>query len=331
MLDAQQDAPVYICGRYRIDPLRRRIYIDGVRVAVTAKAFDVLVELVKRAGSVVTKDELLTSIWTDSVVEENNLTQQISTLRKLFNDRADAPEFIATIPGRGYCFSAPVAVEQTEFEHTAIILTDPPSLDPSINNSDSIVPVAGGPFVIDPATLRGTAIAIAYILIIFSAMAVFAGRDFAPLHNARSVGILTFRSVGNDGDRYGVGIRDTLRAKLGSLDEITLRPGQIDTPNIDTLTAGRRMNADLVLSGSVQQQDGHIRVTVEMIDVHSERVVWGNTFDDDTANVFKLQDSIADEVIRTLQSTNERRVSEMREPAAPTAVISSSISGWVNA
>jgi hypothetical protein len=72
----------------------------GQDVAVTPRAFDLLVALVERAGQLVSKNELLELVWPKLVVEENNLQVQISTLRKLLGAQA-----IATVPGRGYKFT----------------------------------------------------------------------------------------------------------------------------------------------------------------------------------------------------------------------------------
>ena len=73
---------------------------DGGTVAIPAKAFDTLLFLVTHAGETVEKDQLLTAVWADTFVEENNLNQHISTLRKVFGERRNENKFIATIPGR---------------------------------------------------------------------------------------------------------------------------------------------------------------------------------------------------------------------------------------
>src|SRR5687768_10014901 len=72
------------------------------------KALDILLYLVQRAGTVVEKDELMDAIWPDTAVEENNLTQNISALRKALGEKHRDNRFIATVPGRGYKFVAEV-------------------------------------------------------------------------------------------------------------------------------------------------------------------------------------------------------------------------------
>ncbi len=294
------DKPVYVCGEYRIDTRRRRLFVRDSAVTVNARAFDVLVELVQNAGRVVTKDELMSAVWPDTVVEENNLTQQISTLRKHFNERAGDHRFIATVPGRGYCFVGQISEQSTEPEHDLLIADSRmASLTIDISNSDGGRPISSLSF--DPAALRGAAIATAYVLVICLSALIFGGEQNALNAGPRSVGILNFRTLGTDTDGYGDGFSYTLRAKLGSLDDVTVRVNANSTPDSDMITMGRKMGVDVVLAGSIQKENDRIRVAVEMIDVRNERIIWGRTFDDNVEHVFELQDSIAVEVMRSLR------------------------------
>ena len=100
-------------GLYRFDgfelsPSGRAFLRNGKPVAVSPKAFEVLTYLVINPGRVVTKDELLKAVWPDSFVEESNLAQHISWLRKALGDKSN---YIVTVPGRGYQFTAKVQAE----------------------------------------------------------------------------------------------------------------------------------------------------------------------------------------------------------------------------
>ena len=99
-------------GRFEVLPVERQLLIDGEPAALGARAFDVLLALIEPRGQLVTKSELLEAVWPGLVVEENNLTVQVSALRKLLG-----PQAIATIPGRGYRFA--VSVETTPPSSTA--------------------------------------------------------------------------------------------------------------------------------------------------------------------------------------------------------------------
>lgn len=90
-------------GRFELQPLERRLLVDGEPATLGARAFDLLLELATRPGRLQTKNELIEAVWPGVVVEEGNLATQISTLRKVLGG-----DVIVTIPGRGYRFAAPI-------------------------------------------------------------------------------------------------------------------------------------------------------------------------------------------------------------------------------
>jgi TolB-like protein len=96
----------YRFGRFELDPTTRQLLADGQPVALGARQLDVLLALIERRERLVTKDELLELVWPGLVVEENNVQVQISALRKLLG-----PQAIATVPGRGYRFTAVVGAD----------------------------------------------------------------------------------------------------------------------------------------------------------------------------------------------------------------------------
>ncbi len=93
---------------FLLDTQQRLLFRDGQPLELTPKVFDVLLELVESGGRVVEKKELMESVWPDSFVEESNLTQHISTLRKKLGQDASQQRYILTVPGRGYRFVMPV-------------------------------------------------------------------------------------------------------------------------------------------------------------------------------------------------------------------------------
>jgi non-specific serine/threonine protein kinase len=110
-----QDAAEYRFGRFVVQPHKRRLLADGRPVTAGPRAFDVLLALVKRAGQLVTKDELLERVWPELIVEENNLQVQVSALRKILGQ-----DVIATIPGRGYRFTALVQLVAQQTSDAAV-------------------------------------------------------------------------------------------------------------------------------------------------------------------------------------------------------------------
>ena len=95
---------IYEFGDYRLDARKLVLSRAGERIALTPKVFDTLLLLVRRKGEVLGKEELLRAIWPDAIVEENNLNQNISTLRRLLGESRGENRYIATVPGRGYRF-----------------------------------------------------------------------------------------------------------------------------------------------------------------------------------------------------------------------------------
>src|SRR5688572_24438345 len=99
----------YRFGRFELRPGSRQLLQDGKALAIGSRAFDLLLCLVERRDRVVTKEEMLATAWPGMIVEENNLTVQVSALRKMLG--ADA---LATVPGRGYRFAAPLDAGRPE-------------------------------------------------------------------------------------------------------------------------------------------------------------------------------------------------------------------------
>ncbi|HVG22274.1 MAG TPA: winged helix-turn-helix domain-containing protein, partial [Blastocatellia bacterium] len=102
--------PKYLCefGPFRLDPVNRLLTREGQIVPLKPKIFDTLLVLVERPGQVLGKREMMERIWPDVTVEENNLNQNISALRKILGKDPDGQDYIKTIPRRGYYFTANV-------------------------------------------------------------------------------------------------------------------------------------------------------------------------------------------------------------------------------
>jgi TolB-like protein len=98
----------YEFGPYQLDSCKRVLSREGEGIPLTPKATEILIALVKHAGQLVEKDELLKEVWPDTFVEENNLTQNIFTLRKALGDDRTVPKYIETVARRGYRFLATV-------------------------------------------------------------------------------------------------------------------------------------------------------------------------------------------------------------------------------
>ncbi len=103
-----EKAHCYKFGPFSLDPDARVLHQDGAVVPATSKVLETLIVLVQNRGKVMTKDELLAALWPGTVVEEANLTQNISTLRRILGDNPKDHRYIVTLPSRGYQFVADV-------------------------------------------------------------------------------------------------------------------------------------------------------------------------------------------------------------------------------
>src|SRR6266699_6569164 len=106
-------ANVYEFGDFHLDAEKRLLWRGDAPVPLTPRVFETLLYMVEHHDTVLDKERLMEAVWPDSVVEENNLSQNISTLRRIFGETPGSHRYIVTVPGRGYRFVAEVR-EQTD-------------------------------------------------------------------------------------------------------------------------------------------------------------------------------------------------------------------------
>lgn len=95
-------------GPFRLHPAKRLLEKDGAPVAVGGRALDILIVLTQRAGDVVGKTELMDRVWPKITVDESSLRTHVAALRKTLGDGQGGARFVTNVPGRGYCFVAPL-------------------------------------------------------------------------------------------------------------------------------------------------------------------------------------------------------------------------------
>jgi Tol biopolymer transport system component/DNA-binding winged helix-turn-helix (wHTH) protein len=127
----------YSFGPFILDPVRRLLWSDGSLVSLTPRAFDILLLVLERRSQIVDKDQLLSAIWGDTVVEEATVVRHVSTLRKALHLRPDQHDVLVTIPGRGYRFVASV----TTLDGIPATLPTAPSRNPADAGEDRHNPV----------------------------------------------------------------------------------------------------------------------------------------------------------------------------------------------
>jgi DNA-binding winged helix-turn-helix (wHTH) protein/TolB-like protein len=272
---------IYTFGPFLLDTRERRLLRDGKVVPLTIKAFDLLEVLVKNQGHLLQKEELLRLVWPDAIVEENNLTVTISALRKALDEGPTDRQYIETVPRRGYRF---VAGSAAAADSTA---------------------AARGPQEPRARTFAFAATALAAL----AAAAVLAwvfqrSTRSAATAPVRSMAVLPFRSLTNDGEYLGLGMADALITRLGSTKRLLVRStGSVQkytVPGLDPVAAGRDLGVDSVLEGNIQTAGDRLRTTVRLLRVSDGSTVWAGTFDERLTDIFSVQDSISQRVAGAL-------------------------------
>src|ERR1700723_2060691 len=117
---ATESKVLYEFGPFRVDPDKQVLLREHHPVPITPKAFETLLILVRHSRQVVTKDELMKAVWPDAFVEEQNLSQNIFTIRRALGETPEDRRYIVTVPGTGYRFAAQVRTVMENGEDLAL-------------------------------------------------------------------------------------------------------------------------------------------------------------------------------------------------------------------
>jgi DNA-binding winged helix-turn-helix (wHTH) protein/TolB-like protein/Flp pilus assembly protein TadD len=315
-------------AEFELDTAHRRLSRRGRTLPLYAKTFDLLAFLLENNGRLLTKDEILETVWAGQSVEESNLSVQISALRKVLGEKKKAPRFLVTVPGKGYKFVAEVqsGPERDEIvieEQTVTHLVVESELEfsdegsPAVAAPARLIDVAGRrvPPDASPLPARSSArprgrhsrriVLAAGLLLALLAALVFFNRPTpqkSPLARIGSIAVLPFKPLvaENRNEALEMGMADTLIAKLSGFREINIRPisavRKYANLEQDAVAAGREQQVDAVLDGQIQKSEGKIRMTVSLIRVEDGATVWTSQFDEKMRDIFTVQDSISERV-----------------------------------
>jgi len=293
----------YEFGEFRLDAETPSLWRDGELVRIFPKALEVLVLLVKH-GDIVSREELLETVWRDAFVEESNITYTVSLLRKTLDENGKK-NFIKTIPKRGYRFVADVR-EVTENDRAEIIVP--------VDAVPIEQPKADEP---PQAQIRWHFIGIILLGLFFvTSFAVWWSFDkqrgllSVPVtqRNIRTVAILPLKTLteSEHGKALSLGLTDSLISRLGSLNRFAVRPLNSVKDYTETdknpLQFGEELKVDAVLEGTLQTVENRLRVNVRLWDVRDGALLWQGSFDSAEADFFNLQDTISTKVTQSLVS-----------------------------
>jgi TolB-like protein/DNA-binding winged helix-turn-helix (wHTH) protein/Tfp pilus assembly protein PilF len=282
---------------FRLDTQHRVLLGPGGRpVPLPPKTLDTLCHLVARAGQVVAKRELMEAVWPHVVVEENNLNQAISQLRRALGEKADERRFVVTEPGRGYRFVAQVSRETHDEAKVPERLAQEATFAAKPSTPPERASRAGIRLAGAAATLAALA-ALAWYLA--------PGRG-APLPN--SVAVLPFENLSPDSDNafFAAGLHGEILSQLTKIAALNVI-GQtsmrlIAEPPRTPQQIAAELNVEAVLHATVEYADGRVRIRPQLIAGATGQTLWAESYDRGFEDIFAIQSEIAAEIASALRA-----------------------------
>jgi TolB-like protein/DNA-binding winged helix-turn-helix (wHTH) protein len=275
---------VYRFGPYTLDPGRRAVLRGASPIAVTPKAFDILLYLVQHPNRVVSKQDLMKAVWPDTIVEDANLTVNVSLLRKALADRDD-DRLIVTVARQGYQLAASVTTEPV-----GETVASAPAAD------RAQVPRA-------PALRRVPAFAaLGFIVLLVGASIAWPRfRRQGEEANTVRLAVLPFQNLTGDSSRdyLADGLTDELithlarldPARLGVIARTSVMQYRRGDQRLDQI--GRDLSVRYAIESSLRQSGDRVRVSVRLVQIDDQRDLWASDFDYGPQDVFRIEDSVA--------------------------------------
>ncbi|MGB8540933.1 MAG: winged helix-turn-helix domain-containing protein [Candidatus Acidiferrales bacterium] len=268
------------------------------------KAFETLLVLVRNSEKLVSKDELLSAVWSDTFVEESNLTQNIFVLRKALGAEDDGRRYIVTVPGRGYRFAEKVVTipEQEELSPATA-----PAVTATTGWTNLPVPVKRESRLVWIAGMVGLPV---LVLALAGFLVWRRVHPVSPATPARvMLAVLPFQNLTGDPQQeyFADGLTEEMIAQLGRL-----RPEQLGViartsvmgykhsdKRLDQIA--RELSVQYVLEGSYRRAGDHLRITVQLIRVKDQTHLWAQDYDRRPEDVVNVQDDVAVDVAREIK------------------------------
>ena len=291
---------IYEFDEFRVDA-RKRLLINqkGETIALSPKVFDLLLYLVTNGGRIIDKDELMAAIWSDTIVEESNLSQNVSILRRALGEKRGEHQFLATIPGRGYKFVAEVREIDDDLEPSAKAAVEIERFEFDVS-----------PTIAGRKSRYRTFILSVLCLLGIGSLGFYLWRENAkppPNSAIKTLAVLPFKSLVAEqrNEALELGMAETLIAELGGVEEITVRPlssvRRYASPEQDSLLAAKELGVAAILEGTIQTWGDKIRISARLLRTADGKQLWAGQFDEKLADIFAVQDSISEKVAAALQ------------------------------
>jgi len=315
----------YEFGLFLLDTDRQLLLKELQPIALTPKTYDTLLVLVESGGRLLSKEELMKALWPDSFVEDSNLTQQISMIRKALGESPGEDRYIVTVQGRGYRFAASVKPFSNRESQTALQapqlsdqhdkttrtetgtvsaagLTISSGLHPSSRPDAGGRTVLGRRIAISVLALLGVAV-LALVYTLHRKQSSGAQSSQGP----RSLAIIPFRNLRQDADSdfLGFSLADAVATKLSYVSALTVRSSsaveKYRDQVIDIQKVATDLNVDSLLTGNFVREGDDLRITAELIDVRTQRILWKEAFDLKYEKLLTVQESVAQQIVKGLE------------------------------
>ncbi|MEO7386297.1 MAG: winged helix-turn-helix domain-containing protein [Gammaproteobacteria bacterium] len=327
-------------GDWDVHPLQGVIEQGGHRVHVEPKVMDVLVCLARHAGQVVTRDLLLSDVWTGVVVTDDVVTRCISELRTVLRDTGRDRRFIRTIPKRGYSLLVPVQVLEAPgaapiipaahaapiTAPTAVHAPPPPAHEHSVLQEAVVggaVRAARQTVTITRNVLRSALLGIGLIIVLTVGLAMLLSDDdgvtvtvdsddkktsavpavAAPIH-AIAVLPLVNLSGNPEHEYFSDGLAEDIRNALIGVTglRVAARTSSVAFRNkpMDVREIAEALNVEALLEGTVRIDGSRLRVTAQLTDGRTGYPIWASSFERPVTDKLALQTEIAEAVIRQI-------------------------------
>jgi TolB-like protein len=258
-------------GPFKYDTEQHLLFRGGDLVRIVPKAIDTLHALLERRGRIVEKAELIKLVWPDTVVEDVGLARNISLLRKALGDEGAQSPYVETVPRRGYRF---VAAE------------DAPPLGTLASRRLWIPAVCVGSLIV----LAG----LIYWQFYVPSRFLKRGPGIAGL------AVVPFVSLTPDPSGFSQGFTDSLVSSLSKLDAVqVVSPSTVrrhQSAGISMGLMGRLLGLEVLVEGTIRRAGDRLRITARMVDVHTGKVIWSDTYDRAAGDTGQVESQLAAEV-----------------------------------
>jgi TolB-like protein/DNA-binding winged helix-turn-helix (wHTH) protein/lipoprotein NlpI len=324
---------LYRFGQFVLDPARRTLARADSPVSLTPKAFDVLLFLAQNPNRLVTKEELLQAVWGDTFVEEGNLTQYISHLRKALGGNSEDTRLIVTIARKGYQFTVDVTVADAAdtAKQAAVQVPTAEGSRADVRPVHELPTKEAAPKA--PRRLRNAA-ALAGLTVILAAVTYTSWRYFSSMTPPRlqkiMLAVLPFENLTGDPNKEYLadGLTEETISQLGRLNPeqlgVIARTSVMGYKHKDERLdkIGRDLSVQYVLENSLRESGTHIRLTDQLIQVKDQTHLWSQDYDYLAKDILYIEDDVAKAVaheMRVRLTSQQRAELAQSHPVNPEA------------